>query len=102
MWSKYAYALQLDAQLVIRGQDATTYYNALMEEQAEIHKECGEQLLWTAVESKKRIAFINTNATPKDELDWQNQHEWLSTKFDILIKVFIPRIERLIGEKYQD
>lgn len=91
----------LDAQLVIRGNDAIIYYNALMKEQAEIHKECDEELLWYVRESEKTIAFINRNMTPTDELDWQNQYEWLSDKFDILIKVFIPRIERLIREEYR-
>lgn len=92
----------LDAQLVIKGNNATTYYNLLMEEQAEIHKECREALLWYPVKSEKRIVFRNINATPKDELDWQNQHKWLATKFDILIEVFIPRIERLLRVEYQD
>ena len=92
----------LDAQLVIKGDDAITYYNALMEEQEEIHKECGEQLSWYGVKKEKQIVFRNLDMTPKDEFDWQNQYEWLSDKFDILIKVFIPRIERLTGWEYRD
>ena len=85
----------LDAALIIKGPAATTYFNVLIEQQAEIHKECGESLSWYSVYSEKRIAFRKEDADPTDEKDWINQHEWLATKFEKLNEVFRPRIEKL-------
>ena len=85
----------IGAVFIIKGRAATTYYNALMEQQAEIHSECGEPLSWYAVESEKRIAFSKVDANPIDERDWQNQHQWLANKFETLDKVFRPRTESL-------
>ena len=85
----------VDAALIIKGRDAETYFDALLEQQTEIHKECGELLSWYAVDSEARIAFIKVDVDPTDEKDWPNQHEWLATKFEKLNEVFRPRIERL-------
>lgn len=85
----------LGAAFIIKGRAATTYFNALMEQQAKIHKECGESLSWYPVDSEKRIAFIKEDADVTDEKDWPNQHKWLATKLEKLNEVFRPRIERL-------
>ena len=85
----------LSAAFIIRGRDATTYFRALMEQSEEIHKECGEPLSWYSVASEKRIAFIKADADPTNEKDWSRQHEWIAGKFETLIQVFLPRIEKL-------
>ena len=80
---------------VMRGSDAEIYFQALEEQKAEIHNDCGECLEWYGVDSEKRIAFIKADADPTDETDWPDQHEWLASKFEKLIEVFRPRIERM-------
>ena len=86
----------IDAGFILKGRDATTYFEALKEQQAEIHSECGEPLLWEAHrKSEKCIVFLKRDTDVRDEKDWPRQHEWLVTKFEKLNEVFRPRIESL-------
>ena len=90
----------LDAGFILKGCDATTYFEALQEQQAEIHSECGEPLVWEAHrESEKCIVFLKEDTDVRDEKDWPNQHKWIVRKFEILNEVFRPRIENLVGFK---
>lgn len=84
------------AAFILKGSDATTYFDALEEQQAKIHSECGGPLSWYAeVASEKRIAFLKWDTDVTDETDWSDQHEWIVSKFEKLNEVFRPRIERL-------
>lgn len=84
------------AAFILTGSDATTYFEALKEQQAEIHSECGGSLSWYAeAASEKRIAFLKWDTDVRDETDWSAQHEWIVSKFEKLNEVFRPRIERL-------
>ena len=86
----------IGAAFIINGNDATTYFNALVEQQEEIHSECGESLSWYAkAVSEKRIAFLKWNTDVMDETDWSDQHKWIVSKFEKLNEVLRPRIERL-------
>ncbi len=85
----------IDAAVILTGKDAVITFEALKEQQAEIHSECGGSLSWYAVESEKRIAFLKSDTDVRDETDWTNQHEWVVRKFEKLNEVFRPRIERL-------
>lgn len=85
----------LQAQFIIRGRDAITYYDALMEQQSEIHRDCGERLFWFPANKEKSILFEKMDADPTAEKDWPNQHKWLAIKLEKLNEVFRPRIERI-------
>lgn len=89
----------IGAAFILKGNDATTYFNALVEQQEEIHSECGRSLSWYAeAASEKRIAFLKWDIDVKDETDWSDQHEWIISKFEKLIEVFHSRIERLMSK----
>ena len=86
----------IDAAFILKGNDATTYFNALVKQKAEIHSECGGSLSWYAeAASEKRIAFLKWDIDVRDETDWSDQHEWIVSKIEKLIEVFHARIERL-------
>ena len=84
------------AAFILTGSDATTYFEALKEQQAEIHSKCGGSLSWYAeAVSEKRIAFLKWDVDVRDETDWSDQHEWIVSKLEKLNEVFRPRIEKL-------
>ena len=85
----------LGAAFIMRGANASTYFDALLEQQAEIHKECGESLSWYPTLSEKRVAFIKQDIDVTDATDWPNQHAWLASKLEKLNEVFLPRIMAL-------
>jgi len=70
-------------------------FQSLKDQQAKIEKECGESLSWYAVSSEKRVAFINMAVDVTNKTDWGNQHKWLSTNLEKLVKVFRSRISEL-------
>lgn len=86
------------AAFILKGKDATAFFNALEEQQAEIHSECGVRLLWQVWNAETSIAFEKYDIDVRDETDWTNQHEWIASKLDKLNAVFRPRIERLRSE----
>ena len=90
----------LGAALILRGPKATSEFQSLEEQQAEIENECGEPLSWYAVSSEKRVAFINTDVDVTNAADWCNQHEWLATNLERLVEVFRPRILKLRAADY--
>ena len=83
------------AAFIIKGNDATTYFNALKKQQKKIHSECGGSLLWQAWQTETSIAFEKYDTDVRDETDWSNQHEWTVNKFEKLKEVLRPRIDRL-------
>ena len=85
----------LGAAFIMRGDNASPYFSTLLEQQAEIHKECGESLSWYPTSSEKRVAFIKQNIDVTDATDWPNQHAWLVSKLEKLNEVFPPRIMAL-------
>ena len=85
----------LGAAFIMRGANASTYFDALLEQQAEIHKDCGESLSWYPTRSEKRVAFIKQDTDVTDATDWPNQHAWLASKLEKLNEVFCPRIMAL-------
>ena len=90
----------LGAAFIMRGANASTNFSTLLEQQAEIHKECGESLSWYPTPSEKRVAFIKQDVDVTDEADWPNQHAWIASKLEKLNEVFRPRIMTLNTADY--
>ena len=82
---------------IIGGPNARTFFDALMEQQAEIEEEFGESLEWRekGPRGDRRLRLIKADVNPADETDWPNQHEWLATKLEKFNEVFRPRIVAL-------
>ena len=82
---------------IIGGPNARTFFDALMEQQAEIEEEFGESLEWRekGPRGDRRLRLKKSDVNPADERDWPNQHEWLATKLEKVNEVFRPRIVAL-------
>ena len=85
---------------IIGGPNARTFFDALMEQQAEIEEEFeefGESLEWRekGPRGDRRLRLIKADVNPADETDWPNQHDWLATKLEKFNDVFRRRIVAL-------
>ncbi len=82
---------------IIGGPNARTFFDALMEQQAEIEEEFGESLEWRekGPRGDRRLRLKKADVNPDDETDWPNQHGWLATKLEELNKGFRRRIVAL-------
>ena len=82
---------------IIGGPNARTFFDALMEQQAEIEEEFGESLEWRekGPRGDRRLRLKKADVNPADERDWPNQHEWLATKLENFNEVFRLRIMEL-------
>ncbi len=83
--------------IYVGGPDAEAHFYLLKEEQKKIESEFGEALEWEErPESKEKyISLSKSDTDPTDEIDWQNQHEWLAAKIEKFNEVFRPRIKAL-------
>ena len=88
---------------IIGGTNARTFFDALMEQQAEIEEEFGESLEWRekGPRGDRRLRLTKADVNPDDETDWPNQHEWLATKLEKFNEVFRPRIMALNAGDWQ-
>ena len=88
---------ELSVEFCMKGTNAITFFDALMEQQAEIEEEFGESLKWRerGPRGEQRLRLIKADVNPADETDWPNQHEWLATKLEKFNEVFRPRIVAL-------
>lgn len=82
---------------IIGGPNARTFFDALMEQQAEIEEVFGESLEWRekGPRGEQRLRLKKADVNPANERDWPNQHEWLASKLEIFNEVFRPRIMAL-------
>ncbi|MXV75224.1 DUF4268 domain-containing protein [Candidatus Poribacteria bacterium] len=84
----------IHAAFVMKG-SAQDYLHSLKEQQVVIEKELGEKLYWyegIKGETQGQIKLKYCDVT--DETDWSDQHQWFVRKFEKLVEVFRPRIER--------
>ena len=83
----------LSAAFILDGGNQTVEFQLLREQQAEIENDFGESLSWYADgETDKQVNTMNWCVDVTNEADWGNQHEWLATKLEKLVKVFRQRI----------
>ena len=82
---------------IIGGPNTRTFFDALMEQQAEIEEKFGESLEWRekGPRGDRRLRLIKADVNPADETDWPNQHEWLAIKLEKFNDVFRRRIVAL-------
>ena len=85
----------IGAAFVMRG-SAEDHFHSLKAQQVKIESELGENLYFYEVESEKHIDLHLKDCDVTDETDWSDQHQWLATKFEKLVEVFRPRIEKRI------
>ena len=83
--------------LFMGGTNAKKHFDLLKEQRQEIENEFGYQLEWEKLPEGKQslISLHKMNTDPRDETNWQNQHEWLASKLELFDKVFRPRVKAL-------
>ena len=93
---------EIGIRLYVRGQDATTHFYLLKEQQAEIEKAFGEPLEWAEMPGRKscRISLRKGDTDPTDISDWPKQQEWLVDKLECFNTIFRPLIQALDAANY--
>lgn len=82
------------ASFVMKG-SSQDFFHSLIKQQSEIEKYLGEEIyLHEDIQNEKQIYLGLEYCDVTDETDWSDQHQWLVTKFENLIEVFRPRIEK--------
>ena len=94
---------EIGIRLYIKGQKATAHYHLLKAQRDDIEKEFGESLEWAELQQHEssRVSLKKDNTDPTDETDWQNQHEWLTSKLELFDKVFRSRIKALNADDWE-
>ncbi len=88
------------AAFVMKG-SAQDFFDSLIKQQTEIENELGEKFYCWIQAAEKQIYVELKDCDVTDRTDWSDQHQWLAMKFEKLVKVFRPRIEKLKG-KYDE
>lgn len=87
----------ITAAFVMKG-SAQDFFHSLIKQQTEIENELGEKFYcYEGIQGEKQI-YVGKDCDVTDRTDWSDQHQWLAMKFDKLVEVFRPRIEKLKGE----
>lgn len=91
------------AELYIKGDHATVFFNLLKSEKEKIENELGCALVWEELPARKacRVALYLDNADPENKPDWPRQHKWLADRLNELHRVFAPRIKALDPDDWQ-
>lgn len=69
-------------------------FNKLKEEQAQIEKEFGRDLLWELANTRWNIRLIN-HCDPYDSGKWETYFQWLMENLEKMDQVFRSRIQAL-------
>ena len=90
---------EIRAEVYISGANAKSYFHQLYEKKDKIEKVLGESCEWYNPETKKicRI-YLRKSAKIKDKSDWNNQHQWLFEKLELLAKAIKPELASLVDE----
>ena len=66
--------------------------NLLKEQREALESELGEDIAW---DHPSQIYLSQNEADPKDEKQWEKQHQWLLEKLELFDKVFRPILDKL-------
>ena len=90
---------EIRAEIYIKGQYAKSYYHQFHEKKDTIEEVIGEPCIWYNPENKKSAGiYLRKSAKIKDKTDWENQHQWLFEKLELLAKAFKPELASLVNE----
>ncbi|MCY3743675.1 MAG: DUF4268 domain-containing protein [Candidatus Poribacteria bacterium] len=90
--------------LFMLGMDAKKHFDLLKEQQQqEIEDELGISLEWKKLPEGKQslVLFSKRDTDPANEVDWQNQHEWLASNLEKFDEVFRPRVKALNADDWE-
>ena len=90
---------EIRAEVYISGQYAKSYFDQFHGKKNQIEKMIGEPCIWHNPENKKSAGiYLRKSAKIKDKSDWNNQHQWLFEKLELLTKTFKPELASLVDE----
>ena len=81
---------EIGVTLKLRGD--TQRFNLLKEMREEIEQEIGNDLVW---DSPSQIYLRKSDSDPRDQSQWENQHQWLLEKLELFDQVFRPILRKL-------
>jgi len=90
---------EVRAEVYISGQYAKSYFDQFHGKKDQIEEMIGEPCIWHNPENKKSAGiYLRKSAKIKDKSDWNNQHQWLFEKLELLTKTFKPELASLVDE----
>jgi len=94
---------QIRIQLTILGNNAKSYFDLLKKDREKIENEFGGLLEWSELpeNEESQVCLLKNDTDLMDEIDWQNQHEWLASNLEKFDEVFRPRIKVLNADDWE-
>ena len=90
---------EVRAEVYISGSNGKSYYHQFYEKKDHIEEVIGEPCIWYNPENKKSAGiYLRKSAKIKDKSDWNNQHQWLFEKLELLAKAVKPQLSLLVDE----
>lgn len=89
---------EIGAHLIINGKNKGEYYKILENKyKPEIEQQMGSRVIWRELPDAKESQIVAEplKADPKDQSDWNHQHEWLKATIEKLHRVLSPIIKHL-------
>jgi len=89
---------QIGAHLVISGDDRTEYYSILEKKyKQQIEQQINMKLNWRLLSDAKenQVVAPSLKADPRNQSDWQRQHEWIKNTIESFHRVLSPIIRKL-------
>ncbi len=88
-------------QLVLKDQDADSYFYLLERDKVDIEEEIGAELEWRENPGlKEKHIRLSLDTDLDDRQDWDKQHQWLFEQLEIFYKVFSSRVKTLDARDY--
>ena len=81
---------EIGVYLYLKGE--TERHDLLNERREEIEQKIGESLYWN---NPTQIYLDKNESDPRDECQWENQHQWLLEKLELFDQVFRPMLHKL-------
>jgi len=90
---------EVRAEVYISGTNGKSYYNQFYEKKDLFEDILGEPCIWYNPENKKSAGIcLRKSAKIKDTSDWDNQHQWLFEKLELLAKAVKPQLSILVNK----
>ncbi|MDE0324023.1 MAG: DUF4268 domain-containing protein [Candidatus Poribacteria bacterium] len=88
---------RIGIRLSLNGENAKAYFHLLKEEQEDIETKFGEKLEWEELPRQKAsaVSLYKGDTDPKNEEDWNIQHEWIASKLTKFDEVFRQQLQEI-------
>jgi len=84
--------------LILDKDNAKALFDYLSKSQMQIESQIGSKLEWRPIPDKKQSCVsLSYNCNPRDDNDWDSQHQWLCTTAEAFHRTFSPLVKSFPG-----